>query len=82
MKCFLRFGTVLLTTIFLLLTTLPAFSQYQYQLTPSISVSEEYNDNINAAASDGISDYITGLTPAINFDILTQNTTLDLRYAP
>jgi hypothetical protein len=68
--------------MFLLLSPLPAFAQYEYQLTPSIGVSEEYNDNINAAATNEESDYITGLTPAINFDILTQNTTLDFRYAP
>jgi predicted porin len=59
-----------------------AHAQYEYELTPSIAVSEEYNDNINAAPDNGISDYITGLTPAINFDVLTQNTTLDFRYAP
>jgi hypothetical protein len=68
--------------MFLLLSPFPAFSQYEYQLTPSIGVSEEYNDNINARPADEVSDYITGLTPAISFDILTQNTTLDLRYAP
>jgi hypothetical protein len=82
MRYSFRFGTVLLTTIFLLLATLRAFAQYEYQLTPSIGVSEEYNDNINAAATNEESDYITGLTPAISFDILTQNTTLDFRYAP
>ena len=40
-----------------------AFAQYEYQLTPSIGVSEQYNDNINAAATNEESDYITGLTP-------------------
>ena len=64
----LKFIVVFLCAALLSIYPFPAFAQYQYQLTPSIAVSEEYNDNINAGATDEVSDYITGLTPGISFD--------------
>jgi predicted porin len=78
----LKFIVGFLCVALLSIYPFPAFAQYQYELTPSIAVSEEYNDNINAAETGEVSDYITGLTPGVIFDILTQNTTFDLQYAP
>jgi hypothetical protein len=60
----------------------PAFAQFHYQLTPGISVSETYDDNIDFTPTNEESDYITGLTPNINFDILTERTNLAFNYAP
>jgi hypothetical protein len=68
--------------IFLLLTTLPAFAQFHYELTPGISVFETYDDNIDFTPTNEISDYITGLTPSLNFDVLTERTDLRFYYAP
>jgi hypothetical protein len=82
MRSFPRIATIVLSTIFLLLTSLPAFSQFQYELTPNFAVWEVYNDNIDLAPTDETSDYLTGLEPGVRFGILTQNTTFDLRYAP
>jgi hypothetical protein len=72
----------LFPTLVLLLIATAAFAQYEYQLTPSIGIWEDYNDNIDAAPDNEVSDYLTGLTPGIDFDVLTQNTTFGLRYAP
>ena len=82
MTSFLRIRTILLSMIFLLLTTFPAFAQFHYELTPGISVSEDYDDNIDFTPDNEISDYITGITPSINFDALTERTDLRFNYAP
>ncbi|MFH1490855.1 MAG: outer membrane beta-barrel protein, partial [Pseudomonadota bacterium] len=60
----------------------PASAQYQYELTPSISVSEVYDDNVNLANSDKASDYMTTVTPNVNLDIRSQKGNLTFRYAP
>lgn len=72
----------LLPTLVLLLIPFPAFAQFHYQLTPGISISETYDDNIDFTPTNEISDYITGITPSLNFDILTERTNLALYYAP
>jgi hypothetical protein len=45
-------------------------------------VSETYDDNIDFAPTNEISDYITGLTPSLAFDILKEHTDFRLYYAP
>jgi hypothetical protein len=77
-----RFVTILIIAMFVFLCPSPAFSQFQYKLTPGISVSESYTDNINLSPTNEISDYITGLTPNIAFDILKERTDFRLYYAP
>jgi hypothetical protein len=74
----LKFLSAILCAAFLFLFPPPTFSQFHYQLTPGISVSETYDDNIDFAPTNEISDYITGLTPSLNFDILTERTHLCL----
>ena len=59
-----------------------SFAQFHYDLTPSISVSETYDDNIYLNDSNEKSDYITAVTPGLSLNILSQNTQLELSYAP
>jgi hypothetical protein len=69
----------------LLLFLLPvhfAFAQYHYELIPSISVSETYDDNINQNSIDKTSDYITGVSPGLSLNILSQKMQLGFSYAP
>lgn len=62
--------------------SLPAQAEYRYQLTPSISVGEVYDDNIDLSRDNKKSDYITGATPGIDFHILSRKTSLRIKYAP
>ena len=61
-----------------------AVAQQQYTLTPSISVSETFDDNIYLAAKGQgrRSDYITTVSPGILFDMQTLRTGLQLNYVP
>lgn len=80
--CFFLAYFVLLVMILLLLPVHFAFAQYHYELTPSISVSEVYDDNIYLEFTDATSDYITGVTPSLNLSILSPKMQLELEYAP
>ena len=60
----------------------PASAQYHFELTPAISVNEQYDDNLYLESSNEVSDYITSVSPGITFGILSQKTTLDLAYSP
>ena len=73
---------VLLSVILLFLPVHFAFAQYHYELTPSISVSETYDDNIYLNSTDETSDYITGVTPGLSLNILSPKMQLELAYAP
>jgi hypothetical protein len=66
------------------LVSLPgqASAQRQFELIPSISVSETYDDNIDLTQSNEQSDFITTATPALTLNVLTQNTSLGMTYAP
>ena len=59
-----------------------AWAQRQVELTPSISVSQTYDDNINLTHTNEQSDYITAVTPSLALNVLTQNTRLGMSYAP
>jgi hypothetical protein len=52
----------------------------EFSVTPSISIREEYNDNIFLTSSDEESDFITTINPAINFTYRTRIITLSLDY--
>lgn len=73
---------VLLSAILVLLPVHFAFAQYHYELTPSISVSEVYDDNIYLEFTDATSDYITGVTPGLSLNILSPKMQFELEYAP
>ncbi len=68
--------------ILLLLPVHFAFAQYHYELTPSISVRETYDDNIYLEFTDATSDYITEVSPGLSLNILSQKMQFDLEYAP
>ena len=82
MKTFFKTGAVVSSLVFLFLSVLPAFAQYRYELTPAISVSETYDDNIDLVPTNEIDDYITAVTPSIALSILTEKTDFTLYYAP
>jgi hypothetical protein len=52
----------------------------KFSVTPSISIREEYNDNIFLTSSDEESDFITTINPSINFAYRTRIITLSLDY--
>jgi len=57
----------------LLLAAAPAqVSGQELKLTPSIAAKEEYNDNIFLATGNGVDDFITTLTPALELSSTTE----------
>ena len=72
---------VLIISLSFLFPTI-CFAQHQYEFTPSVSVSGEYDDNIFLTPDNEVDDYITRVTPSLALNILTQQTNLALRYAP
>ena len=59
-----------------------AFAEYHFDFTPSISVSEVYDDNIYLSSTNEKSDYITTVTPGISLNILSEKNHLELSYSP
>ena len=80
--CFFSGYFVLLPVILVLLPVHFAFAQYHYELTPSISVGEVYDDNIYLEFTDTTSDYITEVSPGLNLNILSPKMQLEIAYAP
>jgi hypothetical protein len=75
------FGIVVFATLIALSSMV--FAQEQYTLTPSISVSETYDDNIFLENETlAVSDWITAVTPGIALDVQTPRHWLQLNYAP
>jgi hypothetical protein len=71
--------------VFLLLLLVPAqvsFAKYNLELTPGISVSEVYDDNIYLRSTNEKSDYITAVSPWLSLNVLSEKNSLVLRYAP
>jgi hypothetical protein len=73
-------GCFLLTLLFGFSNT--AFAKYHFDFTPSISVSEVYDDNIYLNSTNEKSDYITTVTPGFSLNVLSENNHLELSYAP
>ncbi|MBW2345591.1 MAG: outer membrane beta-barrel protein [Deltaproteobacteria bacterium] len=59
-----------------------AFAKYHFDFTPSISVSEVYDDNIYLNSTNEKSDYITTVTPGFNLNMVSEKSHLELSYAP
>jgi putative beta-barrel porin BBP2 len=59
-----------------------AFAKYHFDFTPSISVSEVYDDNIYLSNTNEKSDYITAVSPGFTLNVLSENNHLELSYAP
>ena len=57
-------------------------AEYSFELTPSISVSRDYDDNIYLDDSNEQSDYLTTVSPGINLTISSLNNLIGLDYSP
>lgn len=71
----------------LIVTSLALFpaavtAQSQIEFTPSLSINETYDDNINLDSSNKESDYITSISPHFNLNVQSQNSSLMFSYAP
>jgi hypothetical protein len=69
---------------FLLLLCWPSvcYAEPQSSLTPSISASEEYTDNVFLSDDNTQTDWITSVTPGLRYNLVGKNNTLMLSYAP
>ena len=74
----------IIVIVFVALFFAPSISsaQHQVEFTPSLSVSEMYDDNLYLDDTNEQYDYITTISPGINVDILSQKGHLELAYAP
>ncbi|RLB32701.1 MAG: hypothetical protein DRH12_19185, partial [Deltaproteobacteria bacterium] len=68
--------------ICILLTASIGNGQHHFEITPSISVSGEYDDNIYLDPDDEVSDYITTVRPRLSLALVTQHTRLEAAYSP
>lgn len=59
-----------------------SLAQYQYEITPSISLSELYDDNVNLTNQNEESEYITTASPGMNLSVSSELTDLSFQYAP
>ena len=53
-----------------------------FQVTPTVTLSEEYNDNVDASAANRRTDYITHLQPGLALHYLSANSVWDAAYNP
>jgi len=65
--------------IFCIILSSPVWAEFK--LTPSISLREEYDDNIFLTADDEEDDFITTITPAISLGYDTERLKLSLDYS-
>jgi len=59
-----------------------AYAQTRIEVTPMVTVSETYDDNINLTKTNKVSDYITVVTPGVAMSLVRENTNLQVTYAP
>jgi hypothetical protein len=81
-KCLSRFKLAYLLAGLILFTGVPAHAQTRIEVTPMITVSETYDDNINLTRTNKVSDYITVVTPGVALNLSREHTNLQLNYAP
>jgi hypothetical protein len=82
MKTLLMCLATILFLSFFLFFSVSTRAQYRYEFTPSISVSETYDDNLYLISQNEISDYITAVTPSVDLGLLSEKTDFSLEYAP
>ena len=82
MKLSSKLGAAILSIVFLFFSVLSASAQYRYEFRPAISASETYEDNIYLDPANEIADYITTITPSVDFNTESEKTGLRLFYAP
>jgi hypothetical protein len=82
MKSLFNNYAVILSLILIFFSPVSVWAQHSYELTPAISVSETYDDNIYLDEANEIDDYITAVTPSLDLDIQAEKTNLSFFYAP
>ena len=79
--CYRRLAVALIAVIVaMLLLPTGAAGQTKSTFTPRISVSETYDDNIDLVPDNEDSDWITVVSPGVNFQLESQHTQLTLDY--
>lgn len=81
-KCLSRRRLAYFLTGLIISTGAPASAQTRIEVTPMITVSETYDDNIFLTKNDKVNDYITVVTPGIAMSLVREHTNLQLNYAP
>ena len=78
------FKYVIIISIFLPFSFLPfsALAEYRTEITPRISLNQEFDDNIYLDNIDEKSDYMIYASPGLNLKISSLNTSLSLDYSP
>jgi hypothetical protein len=72
----------ILFLVFFFLSPVICLAEYSFELTPRISVSRVYDDNIYLDDTNQESDSIATASPGINMTISSLNRTLSIDYAP
>lgn len=73
---------VVILFLFFLILSVKTTLAFEYTIEPSLSLSEEYNDNIFLDHTDRVDDFITYISPAIDFSVLSATSELKIGYAP
>ena len=73
---------IILLIISVLLSPQYLFARYQVELTPSVSLEEQYDDNITLEPTNKQSDWITTLSPSLNLGIVSQKNNFSINYTP
>jgi hypothetical protein len=73
--------SLLACLLMLLIMSADCFAQNRFEITPSISVKETYDDNINLTKENKIDDFITVVSPGISLAFVREHTNLQLGYS-
>jgi len=68
--------------LFLLILSVKTTLAFEYTIEPSLSLSEEYNDNIFLDHTDRVDDFITYISPAIDLSVRSSTSELKIGYSP
>ena len=73
---------IMIILVILLLVPQALWARYQIEITPSLRLSELYDDNIYLNNTDEINDWITSITPGLNLNIFSQKNNFIFNYSP
>lgn len=83
MKLVYNLLTIILLASLIFMVPSLSHARYQYEFTPSISIGETYDDNIDLEASDEKTDWMTTISPGITLNLVSEdNNNILLRYNP
>ena len=72
----------IVAVLIFLLFAIKTYAASEYTIEPSLSLSEEYNDNLFLGRSDRVSDFISYVSPGIDLSTRSINSELKLSYSP